>query len=120
MAGTLTLGTLGIQDMSISGNPTYSHFSGIFKNHTKFAFDVREQPLLEPEFGQETMCIIPVDMGDLLTNLTLRYQLLFKASTTLEDFPEAEDPFTPNVGINAIEYADLFIGGTHIERLTGD
>jgi hypothetical protein len=120
MAGTLTLGTLGIQDMSISGNPTYSHFSGIFKHHTKFAFDVREQPLLEPEFGQETMCIIPVDMGDLLTNLTLRYQLLFKASTTLEDFPEAEDPFTPNVGIHAIEYADLFIGGTHIERLTGD
>ena len=120
MAGTLTLGTLGIQDMSISDNPTYSHFSGIFKHHTKFAFDVREQPLLEPEFGQETMCIIPVDMGDLLTNLTLRYQLLFKASTTLEDFPEAEDPFTPNVGIHAIEYADLFIGGTHIERLTGD
>jgi hypothetical protein len=120
MAGTLTLGTLGIQDMSISGNPTYSHFSGIFKHHTKFAFDVREQPLLEPEFGQETMCIIPVDMGDLLTNLTLRYQLLFKASTTLQDFPEAEDPFTPNVGIHAIEYADLFIGGTHIERLTGD
>ena len=120
MAGTLTLGTLGIQDMSISGNPTYSHFSGIFKHHTKFAFDVREQPLLEPEFGQETMCIIPVDMGDLLTNLTLRYQFLFKASTTLDDFPEAEDPFTPNVGIHAIEYADLFIGGTHIERLTGD
>ena len=120
MAGTLTLGTLGIQDMSISGNPTYSHFSGIFKHHTKFAFDVREQPLLEPEFGQETMCIIPVDMGDLLTNLTLRYQFLFKASTTLEEFPEAEDPFTPNVGIHAIEYADLFIGGTHIERLTGD
>ena len=120
MAVTLTLGTLGIQDMSISGNPTYSHFSGIFKHHTKFAFDVREQPLLEPEFGQETMCIIPVDMGDLLTNLTLRYQLLFKASTTLQDFPEAEDPFTPNVGIHAIEYADLFIGGTHIERLTGD
>lgn len=120
MAGKLTLGTLGIQDMSISGNPTYSHFSGIFKHHTKFAFDVREQPLLEPEFGQETMCIIPVDMGDLLTNLTLRYQFLFKASTTLEEFPEAEDPFTPNVGIHAIEYADLFIGGTHIERLTGD
>jgi len=120
MAGTLTLGTLGIQDMSISGNPTYSHFSGIFKHHTKFAFDVREQPFLEPEFGQETMCIIPVDMGDLLTNLTLRYQFLFKASTTLDEFPEAEDPFTPNVGIHAIEYADLFIGGTHIERLTGD
>jgi hypothetical protein len=120
MAGTLTLGTQGIQDLYISGNPTYSHFASIFKQHTKFAFDVREQPLLEAKFGQETMCIIPVDMGDLLTNLTLRYQLSFKASVSTADYPEAEDPFTPNVGIHAIEYADLFIGGTHIERLTGD
>lgn len=120
MAGRLALSTVGIQDLYVSGSPTYSHFSSIFKHHTKFAFDVREQPLLEAKFGQETMCIIPVDTGDLLTNLTLRYQFLFKSSATLTDFPEAEDPFTPNVGIHAIEYADLFIGGTHIERLTGD
>lgn len=120
MAGTLTLGTRGIQDLYISGNPTYSHFASIFKQHTKFAFDVREHPLLEAKFGHETMCIIPVDMGDLLTNLTLRYQLSFKASVSTTDYPEAEDPFTPNVGIHAIEYADLFIGGTHVERITGD
>ena len=118
MAGSLRLGTLGIQDLQISGNPTYSHFSGVFKRHTKFAFDVREHPLLEAQFGQETTCFIPVDMGDLLTNLTLRYQFYFKApaSTVIS----GDDPFTPNVGIHAIEYADLFIGGTHIERLTGD
>jgi hypothetical protein len=118
MAGRLRLGTLGTQDVHITGNPTYSHFSGIFKNHTNFAFDVREHPLLKPMFDRETMCIIPVDMGDLLTNLTLRYQLSFKGPETL--VIPGDDPFTPNVGIHAIEYADLFIGGTHIERLTGD
>jgi hypothetical protein len=118
MAGRLRLGTLGTQDMHITDSPTYSHFSGIFKKPTNFAFDVREQPLLEPKFGQETMCIIPVDMGDLLTNLTLRYQFFFRAPPGTE-IP-GDDPFAPNVGIHAIEYADLFIGGMHIERLTGD
>ena len=118
MAGRLRLGTLGTQDIHITGSPTYSHFSGIFKYHTKFAFDVRENPLLDARFGQEKTCIIPVDMGDLLTNLTLRYKFFCKVLT--EETIADEDPFTPNVGIHAIEHADLFIGGTHIERLTGD
>lgn len=126
MAGRLRLGTLGTQDIPISGSPTYSHFLSIFKNHTVFAFDVREHPLLEPKFGEETLCIIPVDMGDLLTNLTLRYQFYYKASVSstyeIAGTPTGnyDDPFTPNVGIHAIEYADLFIGGVLIERLTGD
>jgi hypothetical protein len=122
MAGRLRLGTLGTQDAHITGSPTYSHFLNIFKNHTNFAFDVREQPLLEPRFDNETMCIIPVDMGDLLTNLTLRYQFSYKASVSSDSSSGGnyDDPFTPNVGIHAIEYADLYIGGTIIERLTGD
>lgn len=133
MSGKLTLGILGTQDLYITENPSYSHFSSVFKRHTKFAFDVREHPLLEPRFDQDTICYIPVDMGDLLTNLTLRYTLSFKASVS-STFPRSEDdpptienpignyddPFTPNVGINAIEYADLFIGGVHFERLTSE
>ena len=118
MAGRLRIGTLGTQDIHITENPTYSHFLGMFKRHTKFAFDVREHPLLDSKFGQETMCTIPVDMGDLLTNLTLRYQFFAKASPG-EEITD-EDPFTPTAGIHAIKYADLFIGGMHIERLTGD
>jgi hypothetical protein len=62
-------------------------------------------------------------MGDLLTNLTLRYTLSFKASVSPTASPipgDYDDPFTPNVGINAIEYADLFIGGVHMERLTSE
>lgn len=118
MAGRVRLDTAGIQDIYITENPTYSHFLDIFKQHTMFAFDVRENPLNDAVIGQETICIIPVDVGDLLTNVTLRYQLFARAppSDTFTD----EDPFTPNVGIHAIEYADLFIGGVRIERLTGD
>lgn len=126
MAGRLRLSTLGTQDIPITGSPTYSHFLGIFKHHTNFAFDVREHPLIDAKFNEETLCIIPIDVGDLLTNLTLRYQFLYKASVS-STFPAVEtptgnydDPFTPNVGIHAIEYVDLYIGGTLIERLTGD
>ncbi len=127
MAGRLTLGTLGTQDLYLTEHPTYSHFLALFKHHTKFAFDVREHPLIVPILGKETTCFIPVDMGDLLTNLTLRYTLSFKASVSSSSFPvdgeptgNYDDPFTPNVAIHAIEYADLFLGGFHIERLTGD
>lgn len=123
MSGKLTLGTMGTQDLYITDNPSYSHFSSVFKRHTKFAFDVREHPLLEPRFDQDTICYIPVDMGDLLTNLTLRYTLSFKASVSSTSSPtpgDYDDPFTPNVGINAVEYADLFIGGVHMERLTSE
>lgn len=122
MAGRLRLGTLGTQDTPITGSPTYSHFLGIFKHHTNFAFDVREHPLIDAIPGQETTCIIPIDVGDLLTNLTLRYQFFYKASvsSTHPSGGNYDDPFTPNVGIHAIEYADLYIGGTVIERLTGD
>jgi hypothetical protein len=122
MAGRLRLSTLGTQDIPISGSPTYSHFLNIFKNHTNFAFDVRENPLVDARFEEETICIIPVDVGDLLTNLTLRYQLFYKAneSYVTPSGGNYDDPFTPNVGIHAIEYADLYIGGTIIERLTGD
>jgi hypothetical protein len=122
MAGRLRLSTLGTQDTHITGSPTYSHFLNIFKNHTNFAFDVREQPLIDAKFDEETLCIIPIDVGDLLTNLTLRYQFFYKANESYET-PSGgnyDDPFTPNVGIHAIEYADLYIGGTIIERLTGD
>jgi hypothetical protein len=127
MAGRLTLGTLGIQDTYISGNPTYSHFLGVFKQHTNFAFDVREHPLIGANFDSDSICFIPLDMGDLITNVTLRYKFFFKASVSSTSFTAVDtptgnydDPFTPCAGIHAIEYADLFIGGMHIERLTGD
>lgn len=122
MSGRVRLGALGIQDTPITGSPTYSHFLGIFKHHTNFAFDVREYPLIDAKLDKETIGIIPIDVGDLLTNLTLRYQFFYKASDLYET-PSGgnyDDPFTPNVGIHAIEYADLYIGGTLIERLTGD
>jgi hypothetical protein len=122
MSGRVRLSALGTQDTPITGSPTYSHFLGIFKHHTNFAFDVREHPLIDAKVGKETICIIPIDVGDLLTNLTLRYQLFYKANDSYET-PSGgnyDDPFTPNVGIHAIEYADLYIGGVLIERLTGD
>lgn len=113
MSGRLVLASKGTQDLWISEEPTYSHFLFALKKHTKFAFDTLEFPLLEPKFEQETICYIPMDAGDLLTRLSIRYTINHTTSS-------GERIFTPFAGIHLIEYADLFIGGVKIERLTGD
>lgn len=113
MSGKLYLQASGKQNIYITGNPTYSHFLYNIKKHSRFAFETVETPLLSPELGNGTLCYIPLS-GDLLTNMTLRYKLYLKTS------PGLKYPLTEDVGIHAIEYADLFIGGTRIERVTGD
>lgn len=113
MSGKLYLQASGKQNVYITGNPTYSHFLHNMKKHSRFAFETIETPLLSPELGNRTLCYIPLS-GDLLTTMTLRYKLYLKTT------PNLSYPLTENVGIHAIEYVDLFMGGTRIERVTGD
>jgi len=133
MSGKLQIAISGLQNEFISGKPTFSHFLSVFKKHTKFAFNVNEFPLVNAKLGEETQCIIPVDSGDLINTLTLRWKLYYKASISSEYFTGSlgnngyaangrtyDDPFTPNVGMHGIDYAELYIGGTLIERITSD
>ena len=133
MSGKLQIAISGLQNEFISGKPTFSHFLSVFKKHTKFAFNVNEFPLVNAKLGEETQCIIPVDSGDLINTLTLRWKLYYKASISSEHFTGSpanhgggaigrtyDDPFTPNVGMHGIDYAELYIGGTLIERITSD
>jgi hypothetical protein len=133
MSGKLQIAISGLQNEFISGKPTFSHFLSVFKKHTKFAFNVNEFPLVNAKLGEETQCIIPVDSGDLINTLTLKWKLYYKASISSEHFTDStahngyiatgrtyDDPFTPNVGMHGIDYAELYIGGTLIERITSD
>ena len=133
MSGKLQIAISGLQSEFISGKSTFSHFLSVFKKHTKFAFDVNEFPLVNAKLGEETQCIIPVDSGDLINTLTLRWKLYYKASISSEHFTGSvahngysakggsyDDPFTPNVGMHGIDYAELYIGGKLIERITSD
>lgn len=113
MSGRLVLASKGTQDLWISEEPTYTHFLFAMKKHTKFAFDTQEFPLLEAKFDQETICYIPMDVGDLLTRITLRYTIDHTTSSS-------EYIFTNFAGVHAIDYVDLFMGGVKIQRLTGD
>ncbi|MAT63741.1 MAG: hypothetical protein CL881_08100 [Dehalococcoidia bacterium] len=119
MSGKLQIAISGLQNEFISGNPTFSHFLSAFKKHTKFAFNVNEFPLVNAKLGEETQCIIPVDSGDLISTLTLRWKMYFKSSisSTSTSFVQ---PFHNNIGIHGIDYAELYIGGQLIERITGD
>ena len=80
MSGKLKIAATGIQNQFISENPTFSYFLSNFKKHTKFAFNTIENPLINAKLGEETMCIIPIDSGDLINTFTLRYKLFYKAS----------------------------------------
>ena len=133
MSGKFQLAITGLQNEFISGKPTFSHFLSVYKKHTKFAFNVNEFPLVNAKLGEETQCIIPVDSGDLINTMTLRWKLYYKASISSEHFTGSlshngyqaygrtyDDPFTPHVGIHGIDYAELYIGGKLIERITSD
>lgn len=118
MSGKLQLATKGIQNNWINGSPTKSHFLLNFKKHTKFAFDTLEIPVNEADYGKLSTCFIPLNAGDLITKMTLRYQLNW-GTYEPRSYRDAFHLSVVEFGaIHLIEYADLYIGGVHIERLT--
>tara|TARA_Y100000389_G_C17457896_1_gene519442 strand:- start:1103 stop:2434 length:1332 start_codon:yes stop_codon:yes gene_type:complete len=118
MSGRLQVATKGVQNKWIDGNPVHSHFLFSLNSHSKFAFDILENPITEPAYGKESICMIPLDAGDLITQMTLRYQIFFK-DTRFRNYMSrvwAKD----NPAIHLIEHIDLFLGGVHIQRITSD
>jgi hypothetical protein len=113
MAGRLRLAATGVQDEWITGEPQFSYFLMNFKRHTRFAFDfVESQFDGNIDFGQVLECRIPGDKGDLVRNMTLK--------VTLTDPQPADVVWSPSVMTNLIEYAELYIGGQLIEKITGE
>jgi hypothetical protein len=118
MSGSLQVATKGLQNKWIDGNPVQSHFLFSLNSHSKFAFDMIENPVTDPEYDKESICMIPLDAGDLITQMTLRYQIFFR-DTSFRNM--ARRIFgKDNPAIHLIEYIDLFLGGAHIQRITSD
>lgn len=118
MAGRLRLSVTGLQDMWLTGEPQFSYFLMNFKRHTKFAFDyVESQFDGSIDFDQLLICKIPNDKGDLLKNITLKVTL---SDPKPDDGGENDMLWTSSVITHLIEYAELYIGGQLIEKLTGE
>ena len=119
MSGRLQIATRGLQNEWINGTPTQSHFLFSLNKHSKFAFDLLEIPLSETEYDRESTCVIPLDAGDLITQMTLRYQMTIKGELIFRSL--LTSLWTRNSpALHLIEYVDLFMGGMHIQRLTSE
>tara|TARA_R110001592_G_scaffold338389_1_gene625417 strand:+ start:1170 stop:2507 length:1338 start_codon:yes stop_codon:yes gene_type:complete len=118
MSGRLQIATRGLQNEWINGTPTQSHFLFSLNKHSKFAFDIFEIPLSETEYDRESICVIPLDAGDLITQMTLRYQIFLKDVSLRSDLQTMFIKNSP--ALHLIEYVDLFMGGMHIQRLTSE
>jgi hypothetical protein len=118
MSGRLQIATRGLQNEWINGTPTQSHFLFSLNKHSKFAFDIFEIPLSETEYDRESTCVIPLDAGDLITQMTLRYQIFLKDVSLRSALQIMFIKNSP--ALHLIEYVDLFMGGMHIQRLTSE
>jgi hypothetical protein len=116
MSGRLQLAGRGLQNELIDGTPTQSNFLFSLKKHTKFAFDTLEIPVTGADYGKESICFIPLDAGDLITGMTLRYNLNFASQTYRDALRTASVSRYP--AVHLIDHIDLYIGGMHIQRLT--
>ena len=114
MAGQIQLMASGPQERFFTIDPDYSHFVESFKKHSNFSRQyVTVDPENEANFGKKVRFKIAQNQGDLLTTVSLKMKLpgIFETNSTV---------YIESVGHAIIEYADLIIGGTVVQRLTSD
>ena len=113
MAGRLQLESIGKQDKFFTDDPEFSFFSQIHKKHTHFSkHNVKLEGNKPVDFGEIIKFSIFQDQGDLLSKVSFEFEMdpitLFNCS------------YIDSLGHALIEYVDLFVGGTLIERITTD
>jgi hypothetical protein len=112
MAGQLQLMTSGSQDRYFTRNPDYSHFVEAHRKHANFStqyIDIDSENAVD--FGQKIRFKIPQNQGDLLKTLSIKM--------TLPEIP-GSPVYVESVGHAIIDYIDLIIGGTIVQRLHSD
>ena len=118
MAGRLNLAITGIQDQWLTGEPEFSYFLMNFKRHTKFSIESIETPFDgDVDYDATVECRIPKNKGDLIRSMMLKFTLPQPTGTADSGY---DIRYMKSIGARIIEYADLYIGGQTIERITGD
>jgi hypothetical protein len=113
MAGRVQLATRGTQDVFFTDNPEYTYFIKNFKRHTHFAkYSTDHDVTGEIEFGSTLRCKIPQNTGDLLKTVGLRIQL--------SAIPQSTVGYTESIGHAIVEYVELYIGDTLVQRVPRD
>ena len=118
--GLLQLAAYGAQDLYLTGNPQMSFFIAVYKRHTNFAIESINQKFVgPPEFGKKTHCIID-RIGDLITQIFVEIKI--PSLESLEKEIGGSDQvvgWVNNLGYSLIDYVDIEIGGTVIDKQYG-
>jgi hypothetical protein len=109
--GLLELVAKGGQDIYLICNPEISFFKKVYKRHTNFSLE-QQKFLFDGDltFGRKANFTVP-RQGDLLKNIYLQFELPFLGTG---------EKYVNYVGYALIDYIEISIGGTVIDRLTGE
>ena len=84
-AGAVQLAAIGQQDAYLTGEPSVTYFSGVYRRHTPFSLQAFSIPFQGQQFqwGAQSVCRIPYK-GDLVRSTTLAVTLPALAPTTTD------------------------------------
>lgn len=118
MAGRVQIQTVGPQDRSFTDDPEYTYFIKNFKKHGNYARFYDDLDFTgRAEFGEEIRCVIPQNQGDLLKGLSLKVTL---GAIDQDLSPDYDVTYCESIAQAMIEYAELYIGGTLVQRIPSD
>jgi hypothetical protein len=101
----------GTQDAYLTVKPQITPWKAVYRRHTIFATESIEQVFNgSPDFNKKVVCNIQRN-GDLITKMYLRVVLPALA---------AGQCWCPNVGHALLKNLELNVGGTAVEKQTGD
>ena len=112
MAARLDLVTYGENDKYLTSNPETTFFHKQVTKRPNFSINYSELDTQKENigFGKTIRFKIPQNIGDLLKSVTLKIKA--------DDIPDQWNLYYQDgAGVGVIEYADLIIGGTVIERV---
>ena len=104
----------GAQDVYLTANPQITFFKIVYKRHTNFASEAIEQTFNgNTGFGIKMSCQLTKN-GDLVTKLYLKLELSGSSVT------EGKWAWVNKLGYSIIDFIELQIGGTLIDRQYGE
>ena len=118
-SGRVEIAYTGIQDTFLTGDPQFTYFQRVYKQHTKFAIEVMDTPIDGAfSFGSQLIATVP-RMGDLIRTIYLRVSLsnVYSPSAMATN---SNIGYTDSIGNALIDYADLIIGGQTVQRINGE
>lgn len=113
--GLMSLVAYGAQDVYLTGSPQITFFKIVYRRHTNFAIEVI--PITfnsQVRYGQRSTVEITRN-GDLVTQMYLHVQL----PEICPSKRDAKFAYVRRLGYAMIEYVEVEIGGSRIDRLYG-